>query len=334
MALKPPVEVPQGAIRLNTDSQKLEFFAQDQWWEMATEVAAPTGGRGIINVGGAGSNSIEYLEIATKGNTIDFGNRTGNYEPSQNATASRTRAIFAGGEGNTDTIDYVTIAQAGDAVDFGNLVSDRGAGPGAVGNQVRGVFAGGRNPGSVNTIEYITIASTGNSTDFGDMTAATQWPGGLSSPTRGLFMGGNGAPGAPAYVKRIDYITLMSTGNANDFGDLIEIAQAVSGVSNSVRGLMAGGQTPSGATDLATINMVQIATLGDGQDFGDLTLKRRACGGVGSPIRGIWVAGHGPSAQNIIDYVDIATTGNAADFGGDATGGFAAGTSNCHGGLI
>ena len=39
MALKPPVEVPQGAIRFNTDSQKLEFFAQDQWWEMATDVA-------------------------------------------------------------------------------------------------------------------------------------------------------------------------------------------------------------------------------------------------------------------------------------------------------
>ena len=37
MAFKPPVEVPQGAIRLNTDTQKLEFYAQDQWWEMATE---------------------------------------------------------------------------------------------------------------------------------------------------------------------------------------------------------------------------------------------------------------------------------------------------------
>ena len=50
MATKPPVEVPQGAIRLNTDSQKLEFFAQDQWWEMATDSAAITtgSGRGIF----------------------------------------------------------------------------------------------------------------------------------------------------------------------------------------------------------------------------------------------------------------------------------------------
>ena len=29
MSNQPPIEVPQGAIRLNTDSQKLEFFAQD-----------------------------------------------------------------------------------------------------------------------------------------------------------------------------------------------------------------------------------------------------------------------------------------------------------------
>ena len=37
MSNQPPIEVPQGAIRLNTDSQKLEFYAQDQWYEMATE---------------------------------------------------------------------------------------------------------------------------------------------------------------------------------------------------------------------------------------------------------------------------------------------------------
>ena len=37
MSNQPPIEVPQGAIRLNTDSQRLEFFAQDRWYEMATD---------------------------------------------------------------------------------------------------------------------------------------------------------------------------------------------------------------------------------------------------------------------------------------------------------
>ena len=49
MSNQPPIEVPQGAIRLNTDSQRLEFFAQDRWYEMATDVPTLDGGaRGII----------------------------------------------------------------------------------------------------------------------------------------------------------------------------------------------------------------------------------------------------------------------------------------------
>ena len=47
MSNQPPIEVPQGAIRLNTDSQKLEFYAQDRWYEMATEVYSPIACRGI-----------------------------------------------------------------------------------------------------------------------------------------------------------------------------------------------------------------------------------------------------------------------------------------------
>ena len=45
MSNQPPIGVPQGAIRLNTDSQKLEFFAQDRWYEFATEDASGVGGR-------------------------------------------------------------------------------------------------------------------------------------------------------------------------------------------------------------------------------------------------------------------------------------------------
>ena len=30
MSNQPPIEVPQGAIRLNIDTQRLEFFAQDR----------------------------------------------------------------------------------------------------------------------------------------------------------------------------------------------------------------------------------------------------------------------------------------------------------------
>ena len=46
-----PVEVPQGAIRFNTDSQKLEFYAQDQWFEMVIDT--PNLGRGADTGAGA-----------------------------------------------------------------------------------------------------------------------------------------------------------------------------------------------------------------------------------------------------------------------------------------
>ena len=132
MALKPPVEVPQGAIRLNTDSQKLEFYAQDQWWEMATDVPTLNGGaRGLFC--GGWQNS-----------------------PSPNVTVNN--------------IDYITIATAGNATDFGDLNDTLYEG-GATSSNTRGVTAlGYSEPATVDVIEYVTIPVASNSTDFGDLT--------------------------------------------------------------------------------------------------------------------------------------------------------------------
>ena len=47
----PPSEIPQGAIRFNTDSQRLEFYAQGEWWVMSTDT--PNLGRGVDSTPGA-----------------------------------------------------------------------------------------------------------------------------------------------------------------------------------------------------------------------------------------------------------------------------------------
>ena len=69
MSNQPPIGVPQGAIRLNTDSQKLEFYAQDRWFEMATDVPTLDGApRGFIcggNVPGGKTNGIQAINFAT-----------------------------------------------------------------------------------------------------------------------------------------------------------------------------------------------------------------------------------------------------------------------------
>ena len=170
MALKPPVEVPQGAIRLNTDSQKLEFFAQDQWWEMATDVSTLNGGtRGLLCGGyenspvNAGSNQIQYITVETAGNSIDFGDMCyGARNPS--SLASSTRAITCGGinsgGSHVNTINASTFATTGSNLDFGDMSSSRSR-TGAVSNQTRGVFMGGAkqgSPGYDSRIGYITIA--------------------------------------------------------------------------------------------------------------------------------------------------------------------------------
>ena len=93
MSNKPPIEVPQGAIRLNTDSQKLEFFAQDRWYEIATD--SPTldgGGRGLVGGGNTPSstNIIQFITISTLGNSTNFGDLTGTRQSGPGATGNST----------------------------------------------------------------------------------------------------------------------------------------------------------------------------------------------------------------------------------------------------
>ena len=50
---------------------------------------------------------------------------------------------------------------------------------------------GGSTPSAyVNIIEFMTIASTGNATDFGNLGAARNVGASVTSPTRGIRMGG------------------------------------------------------------------------------------------------------------------------------------------------
>ena len=69
----------------------------------------------------------------------------------------------------------------------------------------------------------------------------------------------------------MDYVTIASTGNATDFGDLsIGRRQFMLGnCANGTRGIFAGGDGPSG--DVAIIEYITIASAGNAQDFGDLT---------------------------------------------------------------
>ena len=135
--------------------------------------------RGLLASGvaldtGLDTSAIEYVTIASTGNTTSFGSVT---VERRNLTGfgSTTRGVFAGGRSGSGTyyniIDYVTIASTGNATDFGDLLTVL-FGQAAASSTTRGLFAGGQGVGfaQTNTIQYVTIASTGNATDFGDLT--------------------------------------------------------------------------------------------------------------------------------------------------------------------
>ena len=68
-----------------------------------------------------GTNVIEYITIATTGNSQDFGDLTAS-KTSLGALASNTRGVWGGGYSNKNVIEYVTIATTGNGTDFGDLL--------------------------------------------------------------------------------------------------------------------------------------------------------------------------------------------------------------------
>ena len=124
---KAPLQpTPVGAIRFNTDSSKLETYDGNQWVNLtSTSPEVRTGGtRGGIGGGSTPTkvNNIQYQNLDTTGNFLDFGDLSQN-RANPGCVSSRTRAVWCGGEhpGNQNTMDYVTIASTGNATDFGNL---------------------------------------------------------------------------------------------------------------------------------------------------------------------------------------------------------------------
>ena len=181
------------------------------------------------------------------------------------------------------------------------------------------------------TIDYITIASTAQTrADFGDLTTDRRNASGLSSPVRGLIAGGQ----TPSVVNTIEFITLSTLGNSQDFGDLIEANSAINGCfSNPTRGLLGGG---SAGTNL--ISFVTIATLGNATNFGDLTVIRQEMGrSIISNSWSIWWRKNFSLIHRIKSHytVNIATQGDAFGFGDLNVARRAPGSvSNAHGGLL
>jgi len=261
-------------------------------------------------------NGVEWTEVLVANNTLDGGARGlfgGGYVP-------------AGG-GDQSRIDYITISSLGNAITFGNLSASR-RGLSACGSATRGLFMGASGA-SPQRIDFITYSSTGDATTFGTLSTNKEGNGALSSSTRAISFGGDNV-GSGTNV--IEYMTIASTSNGIDFGDLLSSQTTFTGgVSSSTRGVIGGGNTYPSEPQTNVIQYITISTLGNSIDFGDLTTPKGSGTATSNSTRGIFIGGFsGPSRTNTIEYVTIASTGNAQDFGDltNATGSFAACSSS------
>ena len=178
----------------------------------ATATAGATDGDSVQNI-------LEYVNIMTTGNAIDLGDLQ-TQRRANGALGSPVRGVVVAGCTPTviGNIEFFTPQSRGNAISWGEMNRIRNLF--AFSNSVRGIIAGGFDGSRLSLISYLTIASAGtNVSDFGDLTSKKDSGGAnghSSNQVRGLITGGYDGS---SIINNIDFITITSLGNAQDFGE-------------------------------------------------------------------------------------------------------------------
>jgi hypothetical protein len=135
-----------------------------------------------------------------------------------------------------------------------------------------------------------------------------------------IALGISAYSGGQTAEDRMEYITCSTAGNGTNFGNLTQGKYSAQGASNGTRGVFFGGLNTSGSY-INVLDYITIASTGDATDFGDLvtygSYSARARGAViSNATRGVMAGGASDAAgaHPDIQYITIATAGNATDF--------------------
>ena len=247
------------------------------------------GPRGFISGGEvmpsyAYSNTIQYWDMSTPSNAQDFGDLT--MARRQVACASNgTRSLTASGgisAGPTNRIDYITCATPGNAIDFGD----------------------------------VTFQAGGNSSDTAGYVGRTGLTG-VSNGTYGIFMGGQGQSTYGTNV--IDRVTIASTGNATDIGDLVtSVVRYSCSTNDETRGIDFGGFNQTSFMNRA--EYITMANTGNATSFGSLVqnVAYGTRGVVSNNVIGVFGSGYKDTnwaKQDVIQQVTLQTTATSTTFG-------------------
>ena len=296
---------------------------------LKTDTVSGIGTEGTVFEGDITFDSLNYMTLP-KGTTTQ---------------SNRGRGMFisAVSSGNwSNAISYIQIQTLGEVKDFGDLIYPRRHFAGTS-SATRGVIGAGIGPSwpSNKATEYSTLATTGNATSFGELLDEKYGHAAFSNSTRGIFTGGYSPSPVSGNVNVMEYITFATTGNSLDFGDQTDGSSVAnryvgSGISNGTRGTIQGGYTGGGYVN-TIIYVPNISSLSNTSDFGNLSNNLAGVAGCSDTTRGIFFGGYNPANINTIEYITIASTGNAQDFGDLNTEGGSYGAnanfSDSHGGL-
>jgi hypothetical protein len=218
---------------------------------------------------GGYTGDIDYITMASVGDSIDFGDLSQARATYGGSFSSSTRGVWAGGYNNTlspstsvNTMDYVQIGTLGNALDFGDM-RQKQFNHTAASSPTKGfIFSGSLGDG--NEIQMSNIASTGETmqevgvtaTDTGSMAACA------NSVRAVIFGGGN------PVTDLIQRFGMSSLGNAVEFGNLSAVRMLGAAVADSTRAVSVSGRNPS---NVNIIEYVEIVSGGSAIDFGDMT---------------------------------------------------------------
>ena len=191
----------------------------------------------------------------------------------------------------------------------------------------RAVIAGGTGGthADQNTIAYKTLGASADTVDFGDLQSYRSLMNGAGSNiSRAIFAGGlstgDGSSSVIYGVTDTDYITVGSTGDATDFGNL-QTARAYGtggGASNGTLLFSTGGGNQLPGESFVTLNSMEyftIASTGTGTDAGNLSATNSNNTQTDGNTRYISAGGGDASTVDTMEYNDFSTSANVSDFG-------------------
>ena len=271
------------------------------------------GGVGVVG-GGASAGSpasgtsdhIEYINIGTTGDAIDWGGEL------ITATAynmgvggdGHKGLLSVGGNPSLTDMNFISFTSRGQCTDYGEQSSSTHNGQGSS-NGHRGIWYDGGSSTEIN-IYYVDFGTRGTAADFGgDRTVSSYGAACLSDGVRAVWNG------TFTNTDVMDFINIAVSGsNATDFGECLVDEHYKSGDSNGYRGLFSAGSPDD------RVEYITIGTASSGKDFGELSTGAVQPASVSDGSRCVVMYGFGTADPMTSCFQNIGVAGGkAADFG-------------------